>query len=111
MKNLFILLFIVVTTYTTTAQSKEENLIKQQIEELTEVLQLTETEKSNIYDILLERELKVSAIKTGYKSDPEARSAEMKKINPVYNRKIKDIIGKERMAIYNEYKKEQRKKK
>jgi len=110
MKNLFILLFLVVTTYTTSAQSKEEIYVKKTTDELEEVLKLSKKEKSKVYDILLEREFKVSAIKKEYKSDPETRSAEMKKINPAYNRQIKDIIGKERMATYNEYKKAQRKK-
>jgi len=110
MKKLFILFVGLILTYSVNAQSKTENVVKQRTEELTKVLQLTETEKNQLYDILLEKELKIVAIRKEYKSDPAARKAEIKKINPVYNRKIKDIIGKERMAKYNVYKKSKRKK-
>ncbi|PCH99505.1 MAG: hypothetical protein COB81_10995 [Flavobacteriaceae bacterium] len=111
MKKTVILLVALILTYAVNAQSKVENIVKQRTEELTEVLQLTKTEKSQVFKILLEKELKTAALRTEYKSDPDTKKAAIKKINPIYNRQIKDAIGKERMATYNEYKKSKRKKK
>ena len=111
MKNAFILLFVLTISFSSTAQSKEESFVKNTTDELESILKLSKKEKSNVYDILLEKELKVSVIKKEHKSNPETRKAEIKKINPIYNRQIKDIIGKEKMALYNDYKKSKRKNK
>ena len=74
MKKTFILLFTLILTYSVSAQSKAENFIKQRTEELTEVLKLTKTEKSQVYEILLEKELKTTALRKEYKSNPETRN-------------------------------------
>jgi len=110
MKKTFILLFVIFISYTSFAQSKVANAVKQRTEKLTEVLQLTDAEKTQVYSILLEKETKTVALRKEYKSDPATKKAKIKQINPLYNRQLKNVIGKERMATYNAYKKSKRKK-
>jgi len=109
MKNIFILLFGVLLIHTTSAQSKVETSVRQHTEEMTQVLQLTAAEKTQVYDILLEKELKTVTLRKKYKSDPDTKKAAIKKINPLYNRQLKNVIGKERMVRYNAHKKSKRK--
>ena len=110
MKKIFMLFVGLFLTYSVSAQSKVANVVKQRTEELTEVLQLTESEKTQVHSILLEKELKTAALRKEYKSDPATKKAKIKEINPIYNRQLKNVIGKERMTKYNAYKKSKRKK-
>lgn len=111
MKKIFILLFVSILSYSVNAQSKSEDAVKQQTDKMTEVIKLTEAEKSQVYKILLEKELKIVALRKEYKTDPETKKVEIKKLHPVYNKQMKAILGKERMSTYNAYKKGQKKKK
>ena len=79
---------------------------------MTEVLALNEIEKEGLYTIFLEKEIKMTALRNEYKKtrDKEAFRVEIKKINPVYNQKIRGVIKKEKMLNYFEYLKAKRKK-
>jgi Skp family chaperone for outer membrane proteins len=103
MKKVYLLFFGFILTYSINAQSKAENFAKENTEKLTEVLQLTKTENVQVYDILLERENKFTVLRKKYKDDKNTLRAEIEKLHPIYNRKLKDILGKERIKKYHNY--------
>ena len=103
MKKVYLLLFGFILTYSINAQSKAENFAEKNTEKLTEVLQLTKTENVQVYDILLERENEFNVLRKKHKDDKNTLRAEIEKLHPIYNRKLKDILGKERMKKYHDY--------
>ena len=103
MKKVYLLLFGFILTYSINAQSKAENFAKENTEKLTEVLQLTKTENVQVYDILLERENEFNVLRKKYKDDKNTRKAEIEKLGPIYNRRLRDILGGEKMNKFHDY--------
>ena len=101
MKKLYLLLLGFVITGSVNAQSRAENFAKENTEKLSEILQFTESENVQVYDILVEKETEFNILRKKYKDDKDALKAEIQKLNPIYNRRIKDILGKERMEKYH----------
>ena len=85
------------------AQSKAEIFAKENTEKLSEILQFTETENIQVYNILVEKETEFNVLRKKLKGDKDAIRAEIEKLNPIYNRRLKDILGKERMKKYHDY--------
>ena len=103
MKKVYLLLLGFIITCFVNAQSKAENFAKENTEKLSEILQFTETENTQVYNILVEKETEFNVIRKKYKGDKDAIRAEIEKLNPIYNRRLKDILGKERMKKYHDY--------
>ena len=103
MKKLYLLLLGFVITGSVNAQSRAENFAKENTEKLSEILQFTESENVQVYDILVEKETEFNILRKKYKDDKDALKAEIQKLNPIYNRRLKDILGKERMEKYHNY--------
>ena len=103
MKKVYLLLFGFLLTCSVNAQSKAEIFAKENTEKLSEILQFTETENTQVYNILVEKETEFNVIRKKYKGDKDAIRAEIEKLNPIYNRRLKDILGKERMKKYHDY--------
>jgi hypothetical protein len=103
MTKAYLLLFGFLLTYSVNAQSKAEIFAKENTEKLSEILQFTETENVQVYDILLEKETEFNVLRKKYKGDKDAIRAEIEKLNPIYNRRLKDILGKERMKKMHDY--------
>ncbi len=103
MKKLYLLLLGFVIAGSVNAQSRAENFAKENTEKLSEILQFTESENVQVYDILVEKETEFNILRKKYKDDKNALKAEIQKLNPIYNRRIKDILGKERMEKYHNY--------
>ena len=103
MKKVYLLLFGFLLTCSVNAQSKAEIFAKENTEKLSEILQFTETENVQVYNILVEKETEFNVIRKKYKGDKDAIRAEIEKLNPIYNRRLKDILGKERMKKYHDY--------
>ena len=103
MKKVYLLFFGFILTYSINAQSKAENFAKENTEKLIEVLQLTKTENVQVYDILLERENKFTVLRKKYKDDKNTRKAEIEKLGPIYNRRLRDILGGEKMNKFHDY--------
>lgn len=103
MKKLYLLLLGFVITGSVNAQSRAENFAKENTEKLSEILQFTETENVQVYNILVEKETEFNVIRKKFKGDKDAIRAEIEKLNPIYNRRLKDILGKERMKKYHDY--------
>ena len=49
------------------------------------------------------REIETYIDRKKFKDDKDALKAEIQKLNPIYNRRLKDILGKERMIKYHDY--------
>ena len=98
--TLFIGLFIASTL---NAQSKAEIFAKENTEKLSEILEFTEPEYIQVYDILVEKETEFNVLRKKYKDDKDTLEAETQKLNPIYNRRLKDILGQERMIKYHDY--------
>ena len=103
MKKVYLLLLGFVLTCSVNAQSKAEVFAKENTEKLSEILEFTETENLQVYNILVEKETEFNVLRKKYKGDKDAIRAETEKLNPIYNRRLKDILGKERMKKYHDY--------
>ena len=103
MKKLFLLLFVFIITGSINAQTKAEIFAKENTEKLSDILGLTETENVQVYDILVEKETEFNVLRKKYKDDKDKLKAEIQKLNPIYNRRLKDFLGQERMIKYHDY--------
>jgi len=97
MKRLLTTTLILFITVTISAQSKAEKKAQDRSDEIAQVLSLNKTEKGQVYDILLEKENEVSVLRKKFKADKVSLKAEVKTLNPGYNRKLKDLLGGENM--------------
>ena len=97
MKKIYTLLIGFFLASTLNAQSKAEIFAKENTEKLSDILGLTETENVQVYDILVEKETEFNLLRNKYKGDKDILRLEIEKLNPIYNRRLKDILGKERM--------------
>ena len=103
MKKIYTLLIGFFLASTLNAQSKAEIFAKENTEKLSEVLEFTEDEYIQVYDILVEKETEFNVLRKKYKDDKNIIKAEIQKLNPIYNRRLKDILGQERMIKYHDY--------
>ena len=103
MKKIHTLLIGFFLASTLNAQSKAEIFAKENTEKLSEILEFTEAEYTQVYDILVEKETEFNVLRKKYKDDKDILKAEIQKLNPIYNRRLKDILGQERMTKYHDY--------
>ena len=103
MKKVFLLFFGLIITCPINAQSKAEIFAKENTEKLSEILDFTEAEYTQVYDILVEKETEFNVLRKKYKDDKDTLKAEIEKLNPIYNRRLKDFLGQERMIKYHDY--------
>ena len=103
MNKIYTLLIIFFVASTLNAQSKAEIFAKENTEKLSEILKFTEAEYTQVYDILVEKETEFNVLRKKYKDDKDTLKAEIQKLNPIYNRRLKDILGQERMIKYHDY--------
>ena len=103
MKKIYTLLIGFFLASTLNAQSKAEIFAKENTEKLSEILEFTEAEYTQVYDILVEKETEFNILRKKYKDDKDILKAEIQKLNPIYNRRLKDILGQERMIKYHDY--------
>ena len=102
MKKIYLLLFGFVLTSALNAQSKAEIFAKENTENLSEILEFTEAEYTKVYDILVEKETEFNVLRKKYKDDKDKLKAEIQKLNPIYNRRLKDFLGQESMIKYHD---------
>ena len=103
MKKVFLLFLGFFITSPLNAQSKAEIFAKENTEKLSEILKFTEAEYTQVYDILVEKETEFNDLRKKYKDDKDKLKAEIQKLNPIYNRRLKDFLGQERMIKYHDY--------
>jgi len=97
MKHLLTVVLVLLITFTASAQSKAAQKAQDRTDEIAQVLSLDNTEKEKVYVILLEKETAVSVLRKKHKDDKDALRSEIKKLNPLYNRQLKDFLGGEKM--------------
>ena len=103
MKKIYTLLIGFFLASTLNAQSKAEIFAKENTEKLSEILKFTEAEYIQVYDILVEKETEFNVLRKKYIDDKDIIKSEIQKLNPIYNRRLKDILGQERMIKYHDY--------
>ena len=103
MTRVFLVFLGLIITSPINAQSRAEIFAKENTEKLSGILEFTETEYTQVYDILVEKETEFNVLRIKYKDDNDTLKAEIQKLNPIYNRRIKDILGQERMIKYHDY--------
>ena len=103
MKKIYTLLIGFFLASTLNAQSKAEIFAKENTEKLSEILEFTEAEYTQVYDILVEKETEFNLLRKKYKDDKDALREEIQKLNPIYNRMVRDVIGQEKMIKYHDY--------
>jgi len=97
MKSLITTVITLFITISISAQNKAEQKAQNRSNEIEQVLFLNKPEKEKVYRILLEKENEITILRESLKGDKDAQKAEIKKLNPLYNRKLKDILGGENM--------------
>ena len=103
MKKLFLLLFGFIITGPINAQTKAEIFAKENTEKLSEILEFTEAEYTQVYDILVEKETEFNVLRKKYKNDKDTLNTEIQRLNPIYNRRLKVILGQDGMIKYHDY--------
>ena len=69
MNKIYTLLIIFFVASTLNAQSKAEIFAKENTEKLSETLEFTEAEYTQVYDILVEKETEFNVLRKKYKDD------------------------------------------
>jgi len=110
MKHLLTTLLALFITMSISAQSKAEQKAQDRTDEIEQVLSLNKSDKEKVYTILLEKENEIAILRKKHKGDKDALRAEIKKLNPIYNRKLKDILGGENMKTMHAHFKAKREK-
>ena len=110
MKHLVTAFLILCFAFSMSAQSKIDEKVQERTDELELVLALNKKEKKKVHAILLEKEQKIVALRKTHKGDKETLKAEIKKLHPAYNGKLRAVLGKERMQQFIAYLQEKRKK-
>ena len=103
MTKVFLAFLGLIITSPINAQSKAEIFAKENTEKLSEILKFTEAEYIQVYDILVEKETEFNVLRKKYIDDKDIIKSEIQKLNPIYNRRLKDILGQERMIKYHDY--------
>ena len=103
MTKMFLVFLGLIITCPINAQLKAEIFAKENTEKLSEILEFTEAEYIQVYDILVEKETEFNVLRKKYIDDKDIIKAEIQKLNPIYNRRLKDILGQERMIKYHDY--------
>ena len=103
MKKVFLLFLGIIITNPVNAQSKAEIFAKENTEKLSEILEFTEAEYTQVYDILVEKETEFNVLRKKYKNYKDTLNTEIQRLNPIYNRRLKDFLGQERMIKYHDY--------
>jgi len=109
MKRLLTTTLILFITLSISAQSKAEKKAQDRTDEIEQVLSLNKTEKEKVFAILLEKESKITILKKTLEDNKDELKAEIKKLNPLYNRKLKDLLGGENMETIHAHFKAKRK--
>ena len=103
MKKVFLLFLGFIITNPVNAQSKAEIFAKENTEKLSEILEFTEAEYTQVYDILVEKETEFNVLRKKYKNYKDTLNTEIQRLNPIYNRRLKDILGQDKMIKYHDY--------
>ena len=103
MKKVFLLFLGFIITNPVNAQSKAEIFAKENTEKLSEILEFTKAEYTQVYDILVEKETEFNVLRKKYKNYKDTLNTEIQRLNPIYNRRLKDILGQDKMIKYHDY--------
>ena len=104
MRKLYILFFSLTFSLSVYSQDGLIDRAKKISDEMTMVLSLDEQTSEKIFNIQLKRFLDAQKIRTIHKSNKEQMNIELKKM---YNRlwgKLNDVLGKEKMKSWSNYK-------
>lgn len=104
MKKKYILIFSLFFSLSVFSQDGLQEKAKKISDQMTMVLSLDEQTSEKIFNIQLKRFLDAQKIRTIHKSDKEQMNIELKKM---YNRlwgKLNDVLGKEKMKSWSNYK-------
>ncbi|WP_435274131.1 hypothetical protein ACMAZF_12400 [Psychrobium sp. nBUS_13] len=71
--------------------------------EFVKTIGLTPAQESAVYKILLAKEQKNVALKQIHKGNKKSFKIAIKPFNKQFNRRIKDLIGKDNMTLMNQY--------
>ena len=110
MKKLGLLIIVLLFTITTNAQKKYEAAAKATIEEAKTVISITDVQAKELYELELQKNIDIAAIKKENKGDKTTIQAEMKIVKSASYQASKKILGKGKMEKLSAYKKAQRNK-
>ena len=103
MTKVFLAFLGLIITSPINAQSKAEIFAKENTEKLSEILEFTRAEYTQVYDILVEKETEFNVLRKKYKNYKDTLNTKIQRLNPIYNRRLKDILGQDKMIKYHDY--------
>jgi len=93
-------LLVAMFTFSAHAADKSEKKAQKKMAGYTQVLPLSDDEKAQIYQLLLEEQKLLKSVKRDYKGDKGAFKTASKPIKAQKKNEITAIIGSKRMDIY-----------
>ena len=104
MKKEYILIFSLLFSLSVFSQDGLQEKAKKISDEMTMVLSLDEQTSEKIFNIQLKRFLDAQKIRTIHKSNKEQMNMELKKMYDRLWGKLNDVLGKEKMKSWSNYK-------
>lgn len=104
------LIFSSIGLFAQQTQRSPEERAKLRSEKMTEKLSLNETQKQQVYDIMLEHATQKDAIKNNQDITKESRKEQMKALRESTDQKLTGIFSKEQIDKWNTMKKNMKEK-
>ncbi|WPR71184.1 hypothetical protein SLW70_14745 [Flavobacterium sp. NG2] len=103
-KTLLLFVFAMMVSFSALAQSKNpEKSAKWATDKMTELLGLKEGDSKKVYDIQLEKTIKLNEALKKYENDEDGLKMAKKPIYADANSKLQEIIGKEGLNKWKTY--------
>jgi len=109
-KKLGLLVLIMMFSLTVGAQNKFEIEAQATVNEINDVVSLSQDEQKKVYDVLLQKSNEIAAIRKEYAGDKEAIKMKVAEVNKKSYAANKEILGDEKMKTWTDYTKAKKEK-
>lgn len=104
MKKISLVAFLFLLSFQLTSQTNPEQQAAEMTKEMVIALSLDENQKSNLYLIHLKRFKDAKLIRQKFLDQPKIKNAELKKVNNRLYGSLQELLGKELMHQWRNYK-------
>lgn len=116
MKKITVLLFMMLVSLSNYAQDSNANEkleaeAKKWVAEMNQVLTLSESEQKQIYEIDLNKRIKMAEVRKENAGDQPVIKEKVTELNKAAFADMRKVVGADRMKIWSDYRKEQQAKK
>ena len=104
MKKISLVAFLFLLSFQLTSQTNPEQQAGEMTKEMVIAVSLDENQKSNLYLIQLKRFKDAKLIRQKFRDQPNIKNAELKKVNNRLYESLQELLGKELMHQWRNYK-------